>query len=242
MKTSFFLVIAGIALMTLTGCGTAEFNRPPGVGQTQAALSSRPLSRRVEVVPFQDMRNGLNSSDGVWLCLIPLWPYGRIEHARPEDATGFVSIEWFKFVPTMDLARAAAAALEKTNLFRSVAFAHAPSATEPDYTLRGIIYNTEFKGRVSTYGLSWLGVVLWPFGFPVGQVDNRLAVQLQLLRRGETEPRWEYIFDRRTSATIGLYYNLGGDVDGFSEMMTEALEMAFENLASALDAKPLLLE
>lgn len=234
-------ICACAGALLLAGCGTTAKFVYPAKMETLVRFSAAPVyEKRVAVVPFDDYRNAENSFAPILLCYIPLVPFGWAEYNRPDAARKFISVESFDFTPSEDLAKAAALSLRRSNLFSDAFFTFGGEKDSADFVLSGSIRSTRYLGHMWTYGLSFYGPYLWLLGLPSGNSENALSLELTLKRKNRIV--WEYSFDRSRKIWQWLYYRLGHDVLGYSELMQEAMNEALVDLAKCLRENPSLLE
>ena len=148
----------------------------------------------------------------------------------------FLTIESYDFTPGEDLPKAAALSLRRSNLFSDVFFTFGGEKDRADLVLSGAIKSTNYQGNMWSYGLSLFGSIPWFFGLPVGNSQNTLMIEFQLKKKNRII--WEYSFARSHRIWQWLYYRMGHDVLGYSELMQEAMNEAILDLAARLRDNP----
>ena len=223
--------------LLFTSCGTtAKFVYPSG--EDPATRSVRASDATIAVLPFKDERSADNSN-GFFLYAIPLMPFGTMNYKRPDAARRYISILEYDCTPNEDLAKAAAAELERQGLCKRAFFSFGGGdADVADFVLHGAIRDMEYNGRVMSYGLSVFGPLLWFIGLPAGISDNSLLVDISLVAKGSEEPAWTATIEEEGRVVQGLYYNMGQDCLPFTKMYERGLREAFVGMASVIGAEP----
>ena len=240
MKKLLFAVPVLIMLL-LTGCGTTAKFVYPARMESLVQISSAPVhNKKVAVVPFDDFRNQRNQTAALLLYYVPLFPFGWVEYDRPDAARMFLTVNEFEFTPAEDLPKAAAVSLRRSNLFADAFFTFGGEKDKADFILYGALKSTKFKGYMIGYGLSVYGALPWLFGAPCGVSENELALELVLKKKDKVV--WEYTFNRSREIWQWLYYRMGHDVLGYSELMQECMNAAIIDLAHKLRNNPELLK
>ena len=163
---------AALALLA-TGCQSYAWSYSPEVSKFREPR----MARTVAVPPAVDER-GHENSNRQGLCVIPLVPWGPTSYARPERTDDHVTTRHWDFVPGEDIAKAVAAELQASGLFRAAFFT--TRFSEGDLVLRLTLRSTQHEGKILSYGLSVYGPLLWVIGFPAGTVSNELALDFAL--------------------------------------------------------------
>lgn len=138
------------------------------------------------LTPFRDSRPDVNHNR-MLLYLIPLMPVGPVEYSTPESGADHLTSGAWQFRPSEDFARAAAAELQASGLFKEAFFSE--RGNEADFVFTGNIVSTNYSGSIISYGLSLYGPLLWFVGLPAGSVENESVVEMSLT-------------DRRTGAVV----------------------------------------
>jgi hypothetical protein len=140
----------GMALATLAmtaGCATQRvwmYTAEPAVQRTPVA------NKRVAVPPLSDSRENLNRNLA-GLCFIPLMPYGWQTLRTPEGIQMHMTSGLWLFKPPEDFAKAIAEDLSRSGLFKEAFFTY--RAADGDWTLKGEIKSTTYRGNMYTYCL-----------------------------------------------------------------------------------------
>lgn len=238
MKNALTLsVLSVLVTVLLSGCGaTAKFVYPDDIHNLTRLQATPVYSQTVAVLPFDDSRANSNNSGSIYLFLVPLFPYGYYDNNRPDAARSFVSIDEFNFNPSEDLAKAAAMSLRRSNLFKDAFFTFGGEKSQADYVLSGNIISTEYKGRIFSYGLTFVGPIFWLFGAPEGTSTNKLALNFTL-RDKQNNLVWEYTTDKSDYIVQWIYYRKGYDAQMYSKLMEQAMNEAILDLSNKLRNK-----
>jgi len=196
-----------------------------------------PLS--VAVLPFKDLRGKENSS---WRAtrlkfFIPLVPYVPSEYERPGIAVGYVSYMTYHFRPTEDLAKSVVAELEGNDLFEAVLLSTSGDQPNVDFYLTGEIHDTTNSNKMISYGLSIFGPLLWLVGLPAGTVQNSLSLDLTLRTARDGEAVWSHRISGDWRKSIGLYYNVYAEFDGYPIIMKAGIREGILDLTAELQNK-----
>jgi hypothetical protein len=239
MKKIMFSGLIGIVLFTIVGCGTTAKFVYPADGRTLTQIAGGPARlKKVAVTPFEDMRGDNNQSGTYFLYLIPLMPFGWGEYERPDAARMFNTIGEFDFDASEDLAKAAAFSLRKSGLFQDAFFTFGGDKAEADYLFKGEMISTTYKGTLWTYGLSAYGPLLWFFGLPAGTSYNEIILSLSLIDLSTGLPVWENKYNVNDKIVQGLYYKMGHDVKGYSQLMQNIMNDAIGDMNRKLQRMP----
>ncbi len=209
---------AGLCVIAMLGSGCATQKTWVYRANSYPMYTSQSTNGIAVVRAFEDSRSPDNDNL-VGLYLIPLMPYGWSEYAAPEGAPMHItSALWLNYKPTEDYPKALAVELEKANLFKDVHFGYGKE--NADYLISGRIINTDYLGRIFSYGFSVYGPLLWFVGFPAGTVRNDLEIELTCLdvRANRVILNKTYRADTRSHVTF-LYY-LGSDFE-YAAMLAE---------------------
>lgn len=171
--------------------------------KARAVSPSPVLDKSVAVPPFADARPNVNR-DFFLLYLIPLMPFGWQNFDAPEASTmHFASGLWI-FKPSEDLAKAMAAELTSSRMFREAFFTY--RAGEGDLVLEGKINSTKYKSYVITYGLSVDGPLLWLVGAPAGHISNVLDLEFVLRDNKTGDVLWKQSYMEAMGGLRWIYY------------------------------------
>jgi len=223
----------------ITSCSTSQYGYPPdGAKLAQTALLPS-SQKKLEVIPFIDSRLKDSNSDYFILWLIPPFPYGFGDYEQPEKADFFTSISNFKFDPSKDIARDASTSFEASNLFNQVQYSNSPGKLEADYIMSGEIHSTRYTGRRFSYCSSFLTVIWWTIGAPLGTSYNRISITLYLKdRQGNTV--WQYSGDK-DDYTVDWMYSPYDDCNMYPELTNAILNEAVMDMYNKALENPKLL-
>ena len=241
MNKTLILIGAFAIILLQFGCGTTAKFVYPARMESLVQVASQPVyDAKVAIVPFDDFRNQRNQETAMLLYYVPLFPFGWVEYDRPDAARTFLSVNEFQFTPAEDLPKAAAVSLRRSNLFKDAFFTFGGEKDNADFVLYGALKSTKYKGTMIGYGLSIYGVLPWVIGAPAGISENDLALELVLKKKNKVI--WEYTFNRSRDIWQWLYYRMGHDVLGYSELMQECMNEAITDLSHKLRNNPELLK
>jgi hypothetical protein len=217
---------------------TAKFVYPADPAKLARFTEKPRHEKEVADLPFQELRVSENSSGTLLLYMIPLMPYGWCEYERPDAAGMFNSINEFEFNPTEDLAKAAATSLRESGLFKDAYFTYGGEKANADLLFTGQIQSTTYRGVTYSYCLSVVGPLLWIFGLPARSSEDDLALKLELKDAKTNKRIWEHSYTGQKKIIQGLYYRLGYDVVGYSELMQDFMNQAVSDLDKSLQERP----
>lgn len=197
----------------------------------------------VSVMPFTEKRIKTNKYGSVYSYLIPLVPYGTIRYERPEDARMFNRPEEAQmFNNVIDMPRSLTEAvyneLSKAKIFDTVTFSQEPEKTDCDLIFSGDVNSTLYEGKTYSYGISFLGPVLWSIGLPAGSSINKLSLTFYLKKRDTNEVIWSYKLNKEKSTVQGLYYNWGKEVNSYDDILKAGLTEMIEDMRNKLSKIP----
>jgi hypothetical protein len=196
--------------------------------------SEKQYKASVAVVNFKDERPKIGGTGKMWLYLVPLVPYGWGIYNRPEDGKLFLSIQSFKFNPSIDLAKASELSLSQSGLFQNIYYLDTYSPNKkPDYIFTGVIKSTLFQEKMFSYCLSVYGPLLWLIGAPDGWTSNQLEINFQLKNPKNGKVLWSYIAEGYESRWHWFYYQ-GQDVKDYVPVMTRCMNNAIIDLQKYL--------
>ncbi|MCX6249469.1 MAG: hypothetical protein NTX61_01835 [Bacteroidetes bacterium] len=201
-----FIHIVFVALLTFESCNPRALRNVWVYKPNEYIQSAKiPNAKKVLILPFEDQRERKNHENTL-LFLCPLMPFGYEKLSVPEQNLKHVSTgDWSKFDPRFDFATALSDELRKTGYFQGVHASNRNLSAELsktnyftckcmdenyldtvfrngcDYIITGKILNTNYFSTVNSYGLSFLGPLLWIIGFPAGSASNELSVNLNFI-------------------------------------------------------------
>jgi hypothetical protein len=217
------------------GCSTRVGRWTYPCGKYPTAVSPRRSAAVVAVEPFLDLRGEINETWLVW-GYVPLLPYGAATFERPDATQGGQYDGRFDCTPTEDLAKAAAAEIEREGLAARVFFTFEPEEAAATHVLRGRIRSFENDQTMITYCISYLCQVLWYLGVPQGTSYNSIWVDLELWDRSKKSVVWRASLAEADDYVENPYY--GPEYFRFPAMYERRLREAMGGLATALGAEP----
>lgn len=220
----------------IASCSSEQFGYPSdGSPMTEVSLTPF-VNKTVEVLPFKDSRQHDSNTNMYGLWLVPGFPYGYGIYEQPEKAGFFTSISKFKFDPAKDLARAASTSFQLSNLFTNVLYSNEPGDFKADYTMSGEIHSTQYTGRRFSYCSSFLTVIYWTLGSPLGTSYNRMAFTL-FLKDKNGNVLWQYSGDK-DDYTVDWMYNPYDDCSKYPLLTNQILNEAVMDLYYKVRANP----
>ena len=236
--STFMLVFMG--LLVLTGClGNRNWHYPPAsTGSYIDAKATSPVPVKAIVPPLKDLR-GNKVKEEYWRVAIPLIPYGDTHYDRPERAENPEKVDVVRFDPPNDFAKSIAAELSQAGVFSSVRFVPEGQKEDADVVVRGSIKATDWKRRLTTWGLGPVGPVLWVLGAPMSWTSTTLEMDLRITPVNDPKRvLWRQKMTAEGEWTDGVYYNLESPVTLFPEALQEALREAIADLVNLANEDP----
>jgi len=145
-----------------------------------APAAQLPGDLRLAILPFEDQR-GTESRALTWLAFLPLMPFGKEFADRPEDPNAASGMETLTYDPLVKIPQTLAEEFQNTGLFREVRMSHGGPVDDADLIMKGIIRSTRWEQKVTAYGLSIPGMVLWMVGLPYAVTQNTLDMTLEFM-------------------------------------------------------------
>lgn len=248
--TKFNLAAASalLLLFCVSCASTANFDYRNAPGR-MLTFPDAPKQTTVTVVPFKDERltgglgeltqdNTLLKDRGSFaLGWLPLIPLAWVSKPCPENSSSrscaTLRSFWCQF--DRELAEAAAASLEYSQLFREVVRSYGKEPPATDYIFRGTVTNTEYQGERITYGLTYLGApMLWLIGFPTAVSHNTLSVKFELVETATGEVKWSLDYDGKDYIVHWLLARVGKDTSRYPILMKTAMNAALHDLHNTL--------
>ncbi len=208
-RVILFCLIATVS----TGCAT---QKSWVYKANQYSYPTAKTKKTAVVLPFKDQRNNENVNH-IALYLIPLAIYGSANFNAPEGSQMHINSGlWTNYKPTEDYAKALAEELQGTGFFKEAYFDF--KTGNADYIIQGTIINTDYKGKLFSYGLSVYGPLLWFIGFPATTVENQLVVEISCTDAATRK----VLLSRKYTATpvsrVSWIYKLNNDFN-YPEML-----------------------
>ncbi len=213
MKHFISSILSVLCLLLLSGCvGPKPYIYEPGKKLEQT--SKIPL--KLGIVPLKDERGLKNTSQ--FLCFfIPLIPYCESDYERPENTEGGASAG---LKPSDDFAKAFVEEIKQNNIFEDVFFTQNENDINADIIMTGTIHTAKISHKITFYGLTVFGDLLWLLGLPAGSMTTSLDLDYMLYRKADKAMLWNYAAKGSKERTFGVYY---GKPDGLFEDMQEIL-------------------
>jgi hypothetical protein len=181
----------------MAGCGGNSYR----VMERKSEHPTIPL--KVMLRAFDEQRDREMES-GINVAMIPLFLFGRSHYDRHDEH--FSDTEPF---PT-GFPRLFAAHLNKVGVFESADYfteKKLPRRGDYDLEIRGVLHVVRSRGSYWRYGLSYLGDVLWYFGFPRIWRKWEVEVSFQLYDAHRKEPLEEpFVAKMKTGSTAYTIY------------------------------------
>lgn len=185
---------------------------------------------KLGVVPLKDER-GIKNSDNILLCvLLPLIPYCESDLERPENSVNTVaSASGFK--ASDDLAKAFVEELKQNNIFNDVFFTQNDNDLNADVIMTGTVHTAKINQKITFYGLTVFGDLLWILGLPAGNMTTSLDVDYRITKLRDNKILWRYAIKDSKERTMGLYYGRPeGLFDDMQEILKKGLHAGVEKL------------
>lgn len=236
-----------LGALFLSGCSMSHRVRPSLPEASVAAPVKQTIisqekeekhELKVAVVPFGEKRGDQKSYGSVYKYLIPLVPYGTIRYERPDEAKMFNTQNEFEFNMSENLMKVVVDAIRKSGLFDNVILTLTPLESGADVVLSGDINSTLYEGKTYSYGISFVGPVLWCLGLPAGSSHKKLSITLYLKKRDTQELLWAYTIDKENTVIQGLYHKWGKEVNSFVNLMAEGTKEAIVDMRVKLSGIP----
>ena len=228
-----------------TGCSTLNSSKPleaPLGSTAKQSLKQEEKENKfgltVAIVPFGEKRGDLKSYGSVYQYLIPLVPYGTMRYERPDEAKMFNTQNEFEFNMGENLLKVLFDAVKKSGFFNTIIVTPTPLESGADLILSGDIHSTLYEGKTYSYGISFVGPVLWCFGLPAGSSHKKLNITLYLKKRDTQELLWTYTINQENTVIQGLYHNWGKEVNSFVTLMNEGAKGAIADMRVKLANVP----
>ncbi|MCP4177301.1 MAG: hypothetical protein GY756_06005 [bacterium] len=229
MKKIPILLLICLISLCLTGCmGTFKYKVPPN-----SPTSDIQYDYTVAVEPFKDERPTIGSNK-MFFSWIPGLPFGWGYYNIPEKGKVYLSIQSFRFYPTVELAKASEESLQYSGIFKKIYFADGYIENKPDFIFTGNIKSTLYREKIFTYCLSFFGSLFWLVGAPAGWCDNQLEIQFVLKSVKDNKIIWTYTAKNSKDRVEWFYYQ-GQDVKDYVPVMQECMQEAITNLEEFME-------
>lgn len=172
----------------------------------------------------------------LFMYLIPLVPFGWQESSTPELMPRHVnSGAWTNYDPKRDFARALVQEVMAGTPFKEVVYSANP--VRSGYYLQGRILNTDYKEKMFSYGLTYVGSLFWYLGAPASRVCNNLSIEL-VLYGPDNKIIFQKTYEAEEYKKTSWRYKLRSDMQ-YSEMLQEIYAEFIQDLNRALKNTPL---
>lgn len=227
-------VLTALILSTLLimGCQSQKaWVYAPNQFQDKQALSSK----KAVVQPFDDLREN-NNSNNIRFYLIPLFPFGWADLKVPEGAQHHVFSDlWINYKPTEDFPKALASEVQNARIFKEAHFDFGRG--DADIIVSGKILNTEYSGKVFSYGLSVYGSLLWVVGLPAGTASNDLSVELHCIDASSNRQLFAKTYKVPTYSRWGWIYSMPNDFN-YPDMLKDIYKQFVSDLSASSALSP----
>ena len=237
MATALFL--AGCQTLNKPANKSAVIIKASQEAPIQGAVQEKKYELNLAVVPFAEKRGNLKSYGSVYRYLIPLVPYGTMSYERPDQARMFNTQNEFEFNMNENLVKIIIDSARKSGLFNNIILTPTPLESKADLILSGEIYSTLYEGKTYSYGISFLGPVLWCFGLPAGSSHKKINIALYLKKIDSAEIIWSYTLNKENTVIQGLYHNWGKDVNSFVGLMEAGAKEAIADMRVKISGIPI---
>lgn len=216
-----------LSMLLVTGCQSQKaWVYTPNQFQEKQPLSSK----KAVVPPFEDHRVNDNS-DRLLLYMIPLFPFGWTDLKVPEGVPRHVfSTMWVNYKPTEDFPKALASELQNAQIFREAYFDFGRG--DADLIVNGKILNTDYSGKIFSYGLSVYGPLFWYIGLPAGSASNDLSVELRCIEAKTNRQIFAKTYQVPTYSRIGWLYSMPNDFN-YPDMLKDLYKEFLKDLSAS---------
>jgi hypothetical protein len=138
------------------------------------------------------------------VALVPFVLWGSQHLDRPEQVDLHIATSRWGIQPGEDIARAVAAELQNSGVFRAAFYS--TRLSEGDLELDVTIDRLHADGKIITYGLSLAGAYLWAV-LPAMSADSDLALDFDLRERAGGRSLWSGHFERHDESGLCWIYS-----------------------------------
>jgi hypothetical protein len=133
--------------------------------------------------------------------------------------------------PTKDLPRAVADELRNAALFSSVTFAENNNPAGADLVLAGTLRSTKWRRSITTYGLGFVGPILWILGAPIGNGTSTVVMDYKLTPVNDpSRILWSFSMEAEEKHLIGIYLGLENVGNDYAKAVQEAMREVMPGL------------
>lgn len=221
-----------VSMLLSTGCQSQKaWVYAPNQFQDKQALSSK----KAIVQQFEDLRENDNSNY-IGFYVVPLFPFGWQDFKVPEGSSGHVfSHLWINYKPTEDFPKALASELQNARVFKEAHFDFGRGDAE--VIVSGKILNTDYSGKLITYGLSVYGPVLWLIGLPAGTVSNDPSVEIHCIDANSNRQLFAKTYTVPTYSRWGWIYSMPNDFN-YPDMLKDIYMQFVSDLSASSALSP----
>jgi len=226
MKHFLCLIQSFLCVLLFFGCvGPKPYIYEPSKKIEQ--VKKIPLN--LGVIPLKDER-GMKNVEGIACFFIPLVPYCESDFERPENY-GIGSSAGFK--ASDDFAKAFVEEIKQNNIFNDVFFTQNENDKNADIIMSGTIRTAKINQKITFYGLTVFGDLLWLLGLPAGNMTTSLDLDYKINKLSDNTPIWTYTLKDSKERTLGIYH---GKPEGIFEDMQEILKRGLHTGVEKLNA------
>lgn len=221
-----------LSMLLITGCKSQKaWVYAPNQFQDRQPLSSK----KAIVQPFADLRENDNSNK-LGLYLTPLFPFGWTDLKVPEGEEWHVfSRLWINYKPTEDFPKALASEVQNARIFKEAHFDFGRG--DADIIVSGKILNTDYSGKILSYGLSAYGPVLWLIGLPAGTASNDLSLELFCIDASSNRQLFAKTYKVPTYSRWGWIYSMPNDFN-YPDMLKDIYKQFVSDLSASSALSP----
>ncbi|OGV37022.1 MAG: hypothetical protein A2X48_04200 [Lentisphaerae bacterium GWF2_49_21] len=182
MKIYFNSIFYGLYLALLSGC--CSFDETIYEYHPAGPVVDKPLADNCYVMPVMDIRPlaqrdvSTNINDDLYVSYIPLWPYSKSE-LNPLMKYDYFHLDlqdMFQILISKDL--------RSSGIFQNVKPVRFDENSEKPvfgYVIKLWITEAVWNRYLTTYGLMFVGTMLWDFGFPVSYGSVSMEFEAELI-------------------------------------------------------------
>ena len=213
MKHFICSILSVLCVLLLFGCvGPKPYVYEPSKKIEQ--VNKIPL--KLGIVPLKDER-GMENRLQMLCFFLPLVPYCEIDLERPENFEGGSALG---FKASDDFAKAFVEEIKQNNIFKDVFFTQNENDINADIIMSGTIRTAKINQKITFYGLTVVGDLLWLLGLPAGNMTTSLDLDYKINKLSDKTTIWNYTIKDSKERTSGIYY---GKPEGIFEDMQEIL-------------------
>lgn len=232
MRNRMKAVGLAAAMVLAAGCvATFDYpDRPMARMVSPAGFVPKPIY----VEAFKDARK-FETSNRIFLALVPALPYSYKETSHPEKAHAYNYVDVYDCRVTDELREATVKSLRASGLFLNVVtLDSAPAKPADGYTLHSTIKVFSARTTRASYCISIASLAFYILGLPSGEATNRIEMEYSLTDNATGKLLWRGTYGERDSCVHGFYYNCDNELGMFPGLYQTIVEQAEADLTRTL--------